>query len=71
MGSRNLAAHIEKLSLHLVDCLAKVFKWAEFGVEGQGEKWIFFFFLQVSMQSNGKNLVVVNMSLVQRYGLKC
>ena len=23
------------------------------------------------MQSNGKNLVAVNMSLVQRYGLKC
>lgn len=44
MGSRNLAAHIEKLSLHLVDCLAKLFKWAEFGVGGQGEKWIFFFF---------------------------
>ena len=29
------------------------------------------FCLQVSMQSNGKNLVVVNMSLVQRYALKC
>ena len=29
------------------------------------------FFLQVSMQSNGKNLVVVNTSLVQRYGIKC
>ena len=38
MGSRNLAAHIEKLSPHLVDCLAKLLKWAEFGVGGQGEK---------------------------------
>lgn len=37
-------AHIEKLSLHLVDCLAKLFKWAEFGVGGQGEEMNFFFF---------------------------
>lgn len=61
---------MEKLSPHLVDWLAKLYKWAEFGGGGRDGGEINFFF-KVSMQSNGKNLVVVNTSLVQRYGLKC
>ena len=42
MGSRNLAAHIEKLFPHLVDCLAKLFKRAEFGVGGRERNECFF-----------------------------